>query len=106
MHKLRSSPTSKDSPTHDLTAPCFGSGACKECLTFVKNFEKVSTGQNLTSGTNEFALARRLPQGEALTSLENAIKGKDETTENRKAGFEAIAKVVFPPKAALTQNGT
>ena len=42
-HKLRSSPTSKDSPTHDLTVPHFGSGACEECPTFVKNFEKVST---------------------------------------------------------------
>ena len=64
-YKLRSSPTSKDSPTYDLVVPYFGTGTCEEYLTFVKNFERVSIGQNLTSGTNEFALARRLLQGRA-----------------------------------------
>ena len=32
------------------------------------------------------------------------MKERTKTTENRKAGFEAMAKVVFPPKAALTQK--
>ena len=103
-YKLCSSPTSKDSPTYDLAVPYFGSGTCEEYLTLLKNFEKVKTGQNITLGTNEFALARRLLEGEALTVFENAVKDLEETTKNQEVGFKAIAKVIFPTKAALTQK--
>ena len=103
-YKLRSSPTSNDSPTCDLVVPYFSAGTCEEFLTFMENFDRVSTGQNLTSGANEFALARRLLKGEALAVFENAAKDLDENSDNLKAGFKAIAKVIFPPKAALTQK--
>ena len=87
-HKLCSSPTNKDSPTYDLVVPYFGSGTCEEYLTLLKNFDKVKTGQNITSGTNEFALARHLLEGEALTVFKNTVKDMDGTPENRELGFE------------------
>ena len=55
-HELRSSPTNTESPTHDLAVPCFSTGACEECLMFLKNFEKVKKGQNVATDANKFAL--------------------------------------------------
>ena len=103
-YKLRSSPTNRESPTYNVAVPYFGTGTCKEYLTFLKNFEKVKKGQNITSGANEFALVRRLLEGKALTAFKLEVQDLEETAANRELGFEAIAKIVFPPKAALTQK--
>ena len=41
---------------------------------------------------------------EALTVFENTVKNLEESAENRELGFKAIAKVIFPVKAALMQK--
>ena len=70
-HKLRNNPGDNDSPTHKLSAPHFSTGAGEECLKFRTNFDEVCAGQNITNGPGKFTLARRLLEGDALTSFEN-----------------------------------
>ena len=48
--KLRSDPTSADSPTYELAVRYFSDGTPEEWLLYLKAVEQVLTGQNVTNG--------------------------------------------------------
>ena len=70
--KLCSMPANENSSTYKLTVPFFHSGTLEELLLFIKSLKKVIVGQAITSGHNQYSLARHLLQGAALATFENA----------------------------------
>ena len=75
MHKLCHVPVQADLPTHKLSAPHFSESACEECLTFPKNFKKVTTGQSIASGKNKCAL--KTAQGRFLPLKMDSYRRND-----------------------------
>ena len=73
--KLRSIPNKSTSPVYELNVPYFKSeGTPEEWLKFLNNFKKVIIGQDLSTGATQFAMARRLLTGEALTQFNKKSK--------------------------------
>ena len=71
--KLRSMPADENSSTYELTVPFFHSGTLEELLLFIKSLKKVIVGQAIMSGPNQYALARRLLQGDTLAAFKKAV---------------------------------
>ena len=65
--KCRTNPTEESSSTYDLPFPYYSTGTPEEWLRFERNLEKAFTGQNLTTGPQQYACLRRLLEGNALT---------------------------------------
>ena len=65
--KCRTDPTDDSSSTYDLPIPYYSTGTPEEWLHFERNLEKAFTGQNLTTGPQQYACLRRLLEGNALT---------------------------------------
>ena len=105
-YKLRSNPGDNDSPTYELSVPYFSTGTCEEYLKFRTNFDKVCTGQNITTGPGKFTLARRLLEGDALTSFDNKATelAGTETNQSCVTCLNAVRDGVFPQRAVLTQK--
>ena len=105
-YKLRSNPGDNDSPTYKLSVPYFSTGTCEEYLKFRTNFDKVCTGQNITTGPGKFTLARRLLEGDALTSFNNKATelAGTETNQSCVTCLNAVRDGVFPQRAVLTQK--
>ena len=64
--KLRSTPNDKNSLTYSLKMP-IKTGSAEQWYHWRTQFKVVLRGQNLTTANNQFAMARRLLTGEALT---------------------------------------
>ena len=72
--KCRTNPSSASSLTYEIPMRYFDRGSPEEWLTYKDKLEKCFTGQNLTNGPAKYALCRRLLQGQALTSFDNAAQ--------------------------------
>lgn len=104
-YKLRNDPNDADSPGYELAVPYFSTGTCEEWLNFLKNLEKVFKGQGVTSGPGQYTVARRLLEGEALSTFNNtATLQNAETVANFKLCVEAVTKSIFPTRAVLLQK--
>ena len=103
-YKLRNVPTDVDSPGFELSIPYFSSGTCEEWLLFLKNIQKVLDGQGSSTGPALSTVARRLLDGKALATFENAAEGLTETMVNFKACLDAVTRSVFPARAVLFQK--
>ena len=104
-YKLRSNPTEDHSPTYELAVPYFGTGTPEEYLTFRTDFAKVCNGQNITTGPGQYALARRLLTGEALTMFNNhATTLNQESVTNCQKCLDAVRDNVFPYRAGAVQK--
>ena len=103
--KLRAIPTEVDSSTYELMVPYFKTGTPKELLMFIFDLRKIIAGQNVTTGPNQFALARRLLQGNALAAFNKAAEAAGaETVQNFKALIRELVKHVFPKRALAMQK--
>lgn len=103
-YKLRNVPTEEKSPTYELSIPYFSSGSCEEWLLFLKNVRKVLVGQNVTTGPASYAVGRRLLDGDALATFNNAATGQNETVATFNECMDAVTKSVFPARAVLLQK--
>ena len=70
--KLRAQPHNENSQTYELTVPIFRSGTPEEWLLCKRDINRVIKGQNVTTGPEMYAMARRILDGEALTAFELA----------------------------------
>ena len=120
--KLRSIPNKSTSPVYELNVPYFKDGTPEDWMKFLANFKKVVIGQDLSTGTTQFAMARRLLMGETLSQFnkkaeelkveatnaaEEGVAVTDatiETIENLHLCFKAVTVTVLPPKALQTQK--
>ena len=103
--KLRSNPTDTDSPVYDFSMQYFRDGSTEELLVCLKNIRKVMTGMNVTTGPTQYAMVRRVLQGDALSAFDaSATIHGNETVENLKKCFEDLKKHVFPVNAYQRQR--
>ena len=103
--KLRSNPSDSDFPEYDLTMQYFWSGTTEELLVCLKNMRKVLVGMNITTGLSQYAMVRRILQGDALSAFDvAAATNGNETVENLKKYFESLKKHVFPVNAYQRQR--
>ena len=65
----------------------------------------VLKGQNVTNGTSQFAVAKNLLRGDALTAFEAAESTYGtQTVQNFEKSLDDVAEHVFPEKAAQTHR--
>ena len=66
--KLRNQPNDAKSMTYDYQVPFFSTGTPEEWLKFKTRFNRVVTGQNMTTPAQKYSCARRFLQGQALST--------------------------------------
>ena len=98
---LKSNPGKVMSETYSINVPYFSHGLPYEWILFLKTFEKVVKGQNLTSASSKFTMMRMLLQGEALHIFESNATGLVEMQANFTICMNAVTKHVFPCHALL-----
>ena len=103
--KLRSNPTEKESQTYDLILPYYNSATPEEWLEFRSTLDKAIIGQNITKPADMFSMARRVLQGDALASFEEAAKdhGEDKV-EKFNSCLDDVTSHVFPQRALQKQK--
>ena len=69
--KLRNVPNDATSMTYDYQVPFFTTGTPEEWLKFKARFNRVITGQHMTTAVQKYAWARRFLQGQALSTFNN-----------------------------------
>ena len=105
MMKLRSDPAEAESQTYELAVPYFRSGMPEEWLLFVRAMQKVIVGQNITTGPNKYAMARRLLEGDALAKFnEVATERGNQTNDNFVLCLRDVTEHVFPKRAIAVQK--
>ena len=117
--KLKTVPRSTTSAEYSLNVPYFRSGTPEEWLKFLSNLTRALNGQNLTTASHMYSMARRLLVGESLAHFEkkaesfvtvddkdpaNPVEARNETAKNFKECLQAVTMTVFPKKALMTQK--
>jgi len=103
--KLRSTPNDENSPTYSLKMPIFKTGSAEQWFHWRTQFKVVLRGQNLTTANNQFAMARRLLTGEALTRFNNeATNHRAETLASLATCLQAVTDYVLPKYALAHQK--
>jgi hypothetical protein len=103
--KLRSTPTDENSPTYSLKMPIFKTGSAEQWFHWRMQFKVVLRGQNLTTGNDQFAMARRLLTGEALTRFNNeANNQRAETVASLERCLQTVTDYVLPKFALAHQK--
>ena len=102
---LRSDPANADSQTYEVTTAPFKWGKPEEWLNFVKVLNRILKGQNITRGADQFAMVRRLLDGQALSTFERAVTEQSltETVANVTVALDEVTKDIFPHRALETQ---
>jgi hypothetical protein len=102
--ELSSSPGVAGSPTFKKDIAFFKDGTPEDYLEWHDNLMLVLTGQSITDGPAQYAMARRLLQGSALASFENASTAVGaETVVNFLRTLTRLKAEVFPKRALRTQ---
>ena len=99
-YKLRTTPTDPTSPLYELSVPFFDDGSPEEWIRFRRGLSAVLKGQNITQGPANYAAAKTLLKGKALTVFEQAkLTHGNQTVPHYKLCLDDVAKHVFPEKA-------
>ena len=103
--KCCSNPSINDSPTFDLPLPYFKTGTAEEYLRWKINLEKACVGQGCTNGTEKYAIARCLLQGDALAFFDQLeMFMTSQTSDYFNEVLRGVTNNVFPKQAAQTQK--
>jgi len=102
--KLRTSPTDENSSEYSIALPYFNTGTPEQWLKCADNINKVIIGQNATTGTQRFTIARRVLVGDALATLEASLAGQNPTNALFVTAMNAVTTHVFPPRSLVSQK--
>ena len=103
--KLRAQPNNENSQTYELTVPVFRSGTPEEWLLCKRDIKRIIRGQNVTTGPEMYAMARRILDGEALTAFELAATTRgNENVENFSNCLNDVTNHFFPRRALVLQK--
>jgi hypothetical protein len=103
--ELRTNPADVDSAKNTISFPYFKDGSPEELIDLRKNLEKVFLGQALTTGPQQYAMARQVLQGEALALFNNKASelGPETVAHYSQALFE-VFRTVFGKRALQRQK--
>jgi hypothetical protein len=102
--KLRTHPLNVGSPQFSYELSYFCTGTPEEFLLFQQGLRKVLVGQNLLTGPDMFATTRRMLEGDALATFNNATEEGLETLDRFKLNMDALKRHVFPKRAYQMQK--
>ena len=103
--KLRTTPGDANSMEYEMTIPFFRSGSPEKLLEFIKRLRRVFVGTNLTTGPEQYAMARRLLEGDALAAFERAATAHGgQTVANMTLCLQDLRTHVFPLRALQNQK--
>ena len=102
--KLRSNPNDEASQTYELTVPFFWSRMPEEWLLVKKSIIKILARQNVTAWPEQFAMTRRILDGDALAQFNaKATKLGTETATHHVQCLNAVTEHVFPQRSLQYQ---
>jgi hypothetical protein len=105
VFKLRTNPTSDDSPTYDLKALTFKTGTVEEYIMWKRDLAKIMVGQRVIDPAGKYAMTRRLLDGDALAAFDRAAERLgNETNVHYYSTMQELAKHVFPAHALVLQR--
>ena len=103
--KCRTDPTNPTSTTYVIYVQLFSTGSCEDWIRWLTNFDRACVGQNATTGPNQYASARRLLEGAALTAFENAaIEEVTETVPSLVRVFKKVTEHVSAKSPTETEK--
>ena len=103
--KLRSQPNNENSQTYEVTVPIFRTGKPEEWLLCKRNINRVITGQNITTGPESYAMARRILDGDALTAFELAATTHgNESVANFRLCLNDVTQHILPRRSLVLQK--
>jgi hypothetical protein len=103
--KLKNDPNAPDSATYEISLPKFRQGSPEAWLKLEDDFRNVFRGQGATTGPQQYAIVRRVLDGDALSVFNShATELGNETLANLPLCFAAVAKHVFPHMALRAQR--
>ena len=89
---------------HDQV-PFFSTGTPEEWLKFKARFNRVITGQHMTTAVQMYACARRLLQGQALSTFNNMAEQQPNVNiQYFGLCLDHVNESMFPQKAYITQT--
>ena len=103
---LKTNPTAADSETVDRYFSIFDTGSPEEWIIWLRNWEAIHKGLNLTTGSSWAGMIRQLLAGDALRVFDASIAQANAVTTLRvtRALKEVAEKEVFPKKALMRQK--
>jgi hypothetical protein len=103
--KLYSNPNDKDGASYEIKVKIFRTGTPEEYIKTVIALKKVLRGQDIVTGQEQYAMARRLFDGEALTAFNNASTTIGaETIQHLDEVLKKVAGSVFPLRSYANQK--
>ena len=98
--EIETQPSLADSKSLSLYVPIFKSGPPEMLLKYLVVLQKILKGQSLTTGPQQYAMARNLLAGEALRVFnQKATANGTETDVHFKSTTQGLVEHFFPPKA-------
>ncbi len=102
---LHAVPGEANSDTCQLEVRFFNSGSPRQWIEFLKTFQKIVAGQDLSTGPSKCNMARTLLKGDALRAFnEAAITHGNETNPHFADCLAHVTKHVFPRQALRKQK--
>lgn len=103
--KLRTDPADAESQTYGMRVKYFSTGTPEEFILFRRDVNRVLVGQHATTGPLKYNMTRRLLDGEALATFEEAaLDTGAETNANFELCMNHVATHVFPQRALRKQK--
>lgn len=103
--KLHTDGADPQSATREIHVPYFKDGSPEELLVFLKLFDKVVQGQNLTTGPQKYAMMKDLLKGHALSYWNHqATAVGTETNQNFELMKKYLIFKIFPRRALRLQK--
>ena len=102
---LRSNPEQPDSPTYNLTVAHFNDGTPEQWFDWQDQYQEVVIGQHITEPIRMIAMMRRLLRGDALASLNQAVRqyGLADSAEAFDRIMREVTTDVLPARALARQ---
>ena len=96
--KLWSIPNKSNSPVYKLNVPYYKDRTPEEWLKFLINLNKIIIGQDLSTGTTQFAMARRFLMGNTLAQFNKKLEElKEEAIKDAAEGTTISTSSIETP---------
>ena len=103
--KLKNNPGQANSGEYEFTIPFFHTGSPEETILLVQNIQKIFLGLDLTTGSAQYTIVRRILKGDALAAFNRfATDHGAETVAHMKQCLNDVIKHILPKRALTYQK--